>query len=75
VKWRYTLENDWSGDPAIFFWVIVTDEASEPRNLRQVKAAFIGKITTMSIFPASGVASRISISAAIRAGETQGRGL
>ncbi|MGA3039822.1 MAG: hypothetical protein ABSF54_03410, partial [Bryobacteraceae bacterium] len=41
VKWRYTFENDWSGDPAIFFWVIVTDEASAPRNLRQVKAAFI----------------------------------
>lgn len=33
VKWRYTLENDWSGDPAIFFWVIVTDEASKPQNL------------------------------------------
>ena len=44
VKWRYTFENDWSGDPAIFFWVIVTDEASAPRNLRQVKAAFISTI-------------------------------
>lgn len=44
VKWRYTFENDWSGDPAIFFWVIVTDEASEPQNLRQAKAAFIATI-------------------------------
>ena len=44
VKWRYTFENDWSGDPAIFFWVVVTDEASKPQNLRQTKSAFIAKI-------------------------------
>jgi hypothetical protein len=44
VKWRYTFENDWSGDPAIFFWVIVTDEASKPQNLRHAKAAFIATI-------------------------------
>ena len=40
VKWRYTFENDWSGDPAIFFWVTLTDEASEPVNLRKTKNAF-----------------------------------
>lgn len=44
VKWRYTFENDWSGDPAIFFWVILTNKASEPQNLRQAKAAFIATI-------------------------------
>jgi len=44
VKWEYTFENDWSGDPAIFFWVILTDEASKPENLRRAKAAFISKI-------------------------------
>jgi hypothetical protein len=44
VQWRYTFENDWSGDPAIFFWVILTDEASKPQNLRQARAAFIATI-------------------------------
>jgi len=44
VQWRYTFENDWSGDPAVFFWVTVTDEASKPQKLRQVKGAFIATI-------------------------------
>lgn len=44
VKWRYTLDNDWSGDPAIFFWVTLTDEASKPANLRTTKNGFIGAI-------------------------------
>jgi|HubBroStandDraft_1064217.scaffolds.fasta_scaffold21043_2 hypothetical protein len=43
-KWNYTFENDWSGDPAIFFWVIVSDEASKPENLREVKGAFMAQI-------------------------------
>jgi hypothetical protein len=33
VKWRHTFGNDWSGDPAIFFWVTLTDEASKKENL------------------------------------------
>lgn len=45
-KWRYTFENDWSGDSAIFFWVTLADKASEPQNLQQAKAAFIGTITS-----------------------------
>ena len=28
VKLRYTVEDDWSGDPAIFFWVTLSDEAA-----------------------------------------------
>src|SRR5215469_10938699 len=44
VKWRYTLENDWSGDPAIFFWVTLTDEASKPASLRKTKSEFIAAI-------------------------------
>jgi len=43
-KWRYTFENDWSGDPGIFFWVTLTDEASRPQNLQRAKTAFIGTI-------------------------------
>jgi hypothetical protein len=28
VNLRYTVENDWSGDPAIFFWITLSDEAA-----------------------------------------------
>jgi hypothetical protein len=44
VKWHYTLENDWSGDPGIFFWVVLTDDASKPEKLRTTKAAFMNLI-------------------------------
>ena len=44
VKWRYTFDNDWSGDPAIFFWVTLTEEASESANRREAKDAFIATI-------------------------------
>ena len=40
VKWDVTFDNDWSGDPAIFFSVVLTDEASKPENLRKVTTAF-----------------------------------
>jgi len=40
VKWRYKFENDWSGDPAIFFWVTLIDDASRGENLRASRAAF-----------------------------------
>ena len=33
VNWRYTVGEDWSGDPAIFFWVTLSDEAAMRRNL------------------------------------------
>ena len=35
VNWRYTVENDWSGDPAIFFWITLSDEAAHPTILTQ----------------------------------------
>lgn len=35
VNLRYTIENDWSGDPAIFFWITLSDEASHPAILSQ----------------------------------------
>jgi hypothetical protein len=28
VNLRYTLDDDWSGDPAIFFWITLSDEAA-----------------------------------------------
>ena len=33
VRWRHTFETDWSGDPAINFWGILSDEASKRENL------------------------------------------
>jgi hypothetical protein len=32
---RYTVENDWTGDPAIFFWVTLLDDAARPPILLQ----------------------------------------
>jgi hypothetical protein len=33
VNLRYTVDNDWSGDPAIFFWITLADEAARPAML------------------------------------------
>lgn len=33
VRIRYTIQNDYSGDPAIYFRVLLTDEASRPPGL------------------------------------------
>jgi hypothetical protein len=40
VKWRHTFDNDWTGDPSIFFWVTLTDEASKKGNLAKTTEAF-----------------------------------
>jgi hypothetical protein len=48
ARWRYTLENDWSGDPAIFFWIILTDEAArveDPSRLSEVTRPIADLIT------------------------------
>ena len=45
VQWRHTFGNDWSGDPAIFFWVTLTDETSKRVNLSKATAAFKKAIT------------------------------
>jgi hypothetical protein len=33
---RYEIAQDWSGDPAVFFRVLLSDEASQDRNLREI---------------------------------------
>jgi len=35
VNLRYTLEEDWSGDPAIFFWITLSDEAAHREVISQ----------------------------------------
>ena len=35
VNLRYTFDDDWSGDPAIFFWITLSDEAARRAVLSQ----------------------------------------
>jgi hypothetical protein len=36
VRVRYSFGEDWSGDPAIYFRVVLSDEASSDERLREV---------------------------------------
>jgi hypothetical protein len=45
VKWDYAFDTDWSGEPAIFFRVVLTDAASDPQTLGRITTAFIKAIT------------------------------
>jgi hypothetical protein len=44
VKWRYTLGEDWTRDPAIFFWIILTDAAAAGK-LSATTSTFRKKVT------------------------------
>ncbi|MCB9385342.1 MAG: hypothetical protein H6509_12075 [Bryobacterales bacterium] len=45
---RYSIGDDWSGDPAIFFRVVLSDEAQQQRELlpltEQVRAAILDEV-------------------------------
>ena len=45
VNLRYTLDNDWSGDPAIFFWITLSDEAAQRTNLPKTTRRIMDVIT------------------------------
>jgi hypothetical protein len=45
VNLRYTLDNDWSGDPAIFFWITLSDEAARRPILPQTSRRIMDFIT------------------------------
>jgi hypothetical protein len=45
VNLRYTLDDDWSGDPAIFFWITLSDEAARRSILHQTTRHIINVIT------------------------------
>jgi len=51
VNFRYTLEDDWSGDPAIFFGITLSDEAADPAILHQT-ARRITNFVTQQVDPA-----------------------
>jgi hypothetical protein len=44
VNWRYTVDADWSGDPAVFFWITLSDQAARKENLRQITRDIDGLI-------------------------------
>jgi hypothetical protein len=41
---RYSIGHDWNGDPAIFFRVILSDDASRPEVLADVTGRVGGKL-------------------------------
>jgi hypothetical protein len=45
VNLRYTVENDWSGDPAIFFWITLSDEAARPAVLSRTSRHIMDFLT------------------------------
>jgi hypothetical protein len=45
VRWDYRFGTDWSGDPAIYFWVVLTDEASKKTSLKKSADGFTSVIT------------------------------
>jgi hypothetical protein len=45
VNLRFTVENDWSGDPAIFFWITLSDEGARPAVLSQTSRRIMDFVT------------------------------
>ena len=45
VNLRYTVDNDWSGDPAIFFGITLSDDAARPVVLSQNSRRIMDLIT------------------------------
>ena len=45
VNLRYTVDNDWSGDPAIFFWITLSDEAARREVLPQTSRHVMDFVT------------------------------
>ena len=52
---RYDMDRDWSGDSAIFFRVVLSDEASSPSRLREVAAKVVGSLDQRLDFSAMGL--------------------
>jgi hypothetical protein len=45
VNLRYTFDDDWSGDPAIFFWITLSDDAARKAVLPQTSRRIMDFIT------------------------------
>ena len=45
VNLRHTVDDDWSGDPAIYFWVTLSDEAARREVLGETSRRIVDFIT------------------------------
>ena len=52
---RYEIDQDWSGDWAIFFRVLLSDDASKRQNLRDVMSKVMDGLSDRIDFPAIGL--------------------
>ena len=55
VHIRYEVGEDWSGDWAIFFRVLLSDEASQGSNLRDVTTQVVERISELLDFTSMGI--------------------
>jgi hypothetical protein len=52
---RYEIAQDWSGQWAIFFRVLLTDEASNEHNLREVATRVVSRMSEKLDLPSLGL--------------------
>ena len=45
VNVRYSVDSDWSGDPAVFFWITLSDDAARREVLSQTSRRVVDFIT------------------------------
>ena len=44
IKIRHSISNDWDGDPAIFFRILLSDDASRGENLADITGRIEGEL-------------------------------
>jgi hypothetical protein len=52
---RYEIGQDWSGEWAIFFRVLLSDDASKPRNLRKIGPKIVWRMSELPDLPGLGL--------------------
>jgi hypothetical protein len=57
VHIRYDIAQDWSGDWAVFFRVVLSDEASRPPRLREIAAEVVARLAERLDFSSMGLLS------------------
>ena len=55
VRIRYEIGEDWSGQWAIFFRVLLSDDASEPKNLREIAPRVVWRMSERLDLPGLGL--------------------
>jgi hypothetical protein len=54
-KIRFDIGQDWSGQWAIFFRVLLSDDASEPKNLREIAPRVVRRMSDRLDLPGLGL--------------------